>query len=55
MNWLEALDILDGVAVGHRRDLRYRLEALRVISGNQPAGDEAVTSPLADPAQVPSE
>ena len=45
MTWFEALDILDGCAVGPMRDSRYHFEALRVIAGYPPVGDKTVPLP----------
>ena len=54
MTWFEALDILDGCAVGPMRDSRYRLEAIQVLAGLHTSGDEPPTALLieADKAQL---
>ncbi len=48
MTWFEALDILDTGGIGHERDPQYRLEALRIVTGYQPAVKELVTAPSPD-------
>lgn len=43
MTWWEALDILDGHAVGHLRDCESRLKAIQVLTGAHTGGDEPPT------------
>ena len=55
MTWFEALDILDGCAVGLMRDSRYHFEALRVIAGYPPVGDKTVTLTHTGAAEIQPE
>jgi hypothetical protein len=55
MNWWEALDILDGLATGHRRDRQSRLEAIQVLAGVNTSGDEPPTAPSTGADQVQPE
>lgn len=52
MNWWEALDILDGVAAGHRRDPQCRLEAIQVLAGVHASDKEPPTAPPIEPDQA---